>query len=188
MTRGCIRGAGIESLERRGRAGVTNQLWESRLEKTHPLFSPQRERERAEEQIRQTSSGQNHYKWMAITKKYQAGREGKQRSTRLLPHAASYSAPFSFFNPGSNKCDRGKCIRLGGYLSSPAHSSLCWWIAGRLKANVNLVNTANTQKIPLSTRKPHAGKTMWDGSLSCLSECFTGCRSAVQVAPGDRRG
>lgn len=26
MTRGCIRGAGIESLERRGRAGVTNQL------------------------------------------------------------------------------------------------------------------------------------------------------------------
>lgn len=26
MTRGCIRGAGIESLERRGRPGVTNQL------------------------------------------------------------------------------------------------------------------------------------------------------------------
>lgn len=26
MTRGCIRGAGIESLERMGRAGVTNQL------------------------------------------------------------------------------------------------------------------------------------------------------------------
>lgn len=45
MTRGCIRRAGIESLERRGRAGVTNQLWESRLEKTHPLFSPKRERE-----------------------------------------------------------------------------------------------------------------------------------------------
>ena len=96
MTRGCIRGAGIASLERRGRAGVTNQLWESRLEKTHPLFSPQRER--AEEQIRQTSSGQNHCKWMAITKKYQAGREGKQRPTRLLPHAASHSAPSSPFS------------------------------------------------------------------------------------------
>lgn len=26
MTRGCIRGAGTDSLERRGRAGVTNQL------------------------------------------------------------------------------------------------------------------------------------------------------------------
>lgn len=37
-----------------------------------------------------------------------------------------------------------------GLPHKPLCSSLHWWIARRLKANVNLVNTANTQKISLS--------------------------------------
>lgn len=94
MTRGCIRGAGIESLERRGRAGVTNQLWESRLEKTHPLFPP---REKVKEQIRQTSSCQKHYKWMAITKNIfgGAGRGGRNPFLHTLPHTSVFT-PFLF--------------------------------------------------------------------------------------------
>lgn len=115
MTRGCIRGAGIESLERRGRAGVTNQLWESRLEKTHPLFPP---REKVKEQIRQTSSGQKHYKWMAITKNIFGGGQKSFPS-----HSASHICFHPFpFHPSNNKCEdyHYNCIRLRGYLASPS--------------------------------------------------------------------
>lgn len=119
MTRGCIRGAGIESLERRGRAGVTNQLWESRLKKTHPLFSPRRDEGGTDKTnlFRPKPLQMNGYH-----QKYQGG---KQRSFPL--HSASHiflPPPLFLSHPGSNKCDRRKCIRLGGYLSSPcAHPS-----------------------------------------------------------------
>lgn len=38
-----------------------------------------------------------------------------------------------------------------GLASLPLRTSLHWWIARRLEANVNVVNTSNTQKIPLGT-------------------------------------
>jgi len=93
MTRGCIRETGIESLERMGRAGVTNQLWESRLEKTRPLFSP---REKNKERIRQASSSQKHYKWMAITRNIGGWRLGRQRFFPLHSASDTSSSPPSF--------------------------------------------------------------------------------------------
>lgn len=79
---------------------------------------------------------------MAITKNIGG------RGTEILSSTFLFTSFLS--HPSSNKCeDCRKCIRLWGYLSSS--TSLHWWIARRLEANVNLVNTSNTQKIPLST-------------------------------------
>lgn len=120
MTRGCIRGAGIESLERRGRAGVTNQLWESRLDKTHPLFSPQREREGTDKTklFRPKPLQMNGYH-----QKYQEGSGHPFLTSSFLSFFFYILTPL---HPGSNKCEGycRKCIRLGGYLSRPcAHPS-----------------------------------------------------------------
>lgn len=112
MTRGCIRGAGTDSLERRGRAGVTNQLWGSSPEKTHPLFSPQREREGTDKTnlFRPKPLQMNGYH-----QKYHGGETEMFSSTSCLTHLFLFFPPF-LFHPGSNECERGrrKCIRFGG--------------------------------------------------------------------------
>lgn len=149
MTRECIRGAGIESLERRGRAGVTNQLWESRLQKTHPVFSPQREGRGTDK----TSLCRPKPLQMITKNIIGWGRWGE-----MLLHTLSQISFFppalprsSLFIPAVTNATGESAEDLGLPLW-PMCSSLHWWIARRLKANVNLVNTANTQKIPLSTR------------------------------------
>lgn len=122
MTRGCIRGAGTDSLERRGRAGVTNQLWGSSPEKTHPLFSPQREREGTDKTnlFRPKPLQMNGYH-----QKYHGGR--KQRC--FPPHPASriffYFFPPFFFIPAVTNANAaaGSAYDSGGYPSACAHLS-----------------------------------------------------------------
>lgn len=102
LTRGCIRGAGTESLERRGRAGVTNQLWESRREKTRPLFSPKREREGTD---KTNLFGPNPPQMNGYLQKYQGwwGIGGQRSSTYCLTLFFSFFLFFPLFHPSSNE-------------------------------------------------------------------------------------
>lgn len=87
--------------------------------------------------------------------------------------------------PQSDKCDGRESTRLGAYRGS-LRSSLHWWIARRLKANVNLVNTANTQKIPLSTQpvcRPEYGMVSPVSANALLADDLPS-----GFSPGEHRG